>query len=177
VAAGVIAAILLIAGIAALALSDGGERQRAENRQRPERTPTPEESPTATPTATTVDEALFALRVIVDNSTGLLPEDAAEKILAEADKANEEFLKGEIEKALEHLGKADAVIAEALAEGTTSEETAASLYGGVALVREAMQAQAIEATPEEELDEGGDEDNSGPGNSENAPGKAKKEDD
>ncbi|MGH2693080.1 MAG: protein kinase domain-containing protein [Actinomycetota bacterium] len=171
-----IAAILLTTGITTLALmsGEGRDRTRDASRQSEEQTTPAEESPTPTPAATAVDEALFALRVIVQDSVGLLPEDAAEGILEEAEKANQEFMKGELKKAIEHLAIADAVIDASLAEGTTTAETADGLHEAVDLVRQTMLAQAppTEESPEEE--DGEENGDSGPGNSENAPGQIKK---
>ena len=172
-AAAIVAAILAIAGVTALALT-GEERRTGGRGQRTEEPSPAEDSPDPVPPPVSpVDESLFALRILIDESQGLFPDDAATKVLEEADKANEEFLEGELDKAFEHLDKADEEIDEAVAKGETTEETAAALHTGVALVRDAMQAEvpdALESPPAE-----GKGSDSAPGNSENAPGQLKKD--
>jgi hypothetical protein len=176
VAAGVVAAVVLVGGIAAMALTGDEERPGRERRQRSDKPRARAESPSPTPGATAVDEAFLVLSALVEDSSGLIPEDAAAGVLVEAEEARNQFLRGDVDQALHHLDIADAVIDAALAEGSTSEEIALALHEGVNLMRETMGVEATEELPEEGPGEEEEEDgDSGPGNSENAPGQIKKE--
>jgi serine/threonine-protein kinase len=170
--------VLVIGGILAVALTgdDSRERRRQNRRGGVE--------PTSSPSLTEVDAALLALVDLVDESSGLLPPDAAQGIVDEAGLAVEAYDAGDLDEAAGHLDFADAGIDAALAEGSTTEGTALLLHQGVAQLRTAMGLIAVPTdtpSPFDEGDEGeGDGDgDSGPGNSENAPGhkKGKEEDD
>ncbi len=177
----VLAAILLIAGIATLALTGGDEPSRDGGQRRAERTPVPEES-VAPPALLGVDEAVLSLQQLVGASVeaDLVSEEMGLEILEEQGKATEEYARGNVEKALEHLDHADEDIATA-ADAFASPDVAVSVHEAIDAVRQAMLATpTIEESPVDE--EGGDEDgeedeDSGPGNSENAPGHEKKDED
>jgi hypothetical protein len=176
-----IAGLLLIAGIAAIALT-GDDRQERRGRRgadRPRETPakvvpTTEGFPVDVPTAT----AAFHEAIRIGVAEGQLQEELGANVLEEVDKATEEYTKGELDKALEHLANAYTELHAGVAEGTVaSEATADDLSRGLEIIRIAMTESPVvvetpEEEPEEESDEGGD---SGPGNSENAPGQMKKE--
>ncbi len=179
-----VTAILLGAGIAALALAAGDERPGG--RRRAERTPPPEESPTA-PAVLGVEEAAGALQELVTTSAedGLVSEEVASKMLDESQKALDEYFHGNIEEAIKHLAEAETVIQVGLLDGSVrSEETGASLALTVEALEAAMLANPLaQETPddeEEDEEDGEGEGNggeSGPGNSEDAPGQQKKEKD
>jgi hypothetical protein len=165
--------VLVIGGILAVALTgdEGRERRRQNRRGGAE--------PTTSPSLTAVDGALLALVDLVDESSGLLPPDAAQGIVDEAALAVEAYEAEDLDGAIGHLAFADAGIEAALAEGTTSEETAVILHQGVAQLRAAMGLTAVPTETPSPFDEGDEDGDSGPGNSENAPGhnKGEEEDD
>ena len=177
-----IAAILLIGGIVALVMAGDerqGRRERA-GRDRPRETPA---SVTPTPPAI-VDVAATsaAFQALVDSAVaeGQLDAELGKKILEETDKAIDEYSKGELEKAVEHLSKVEEEVQVGLLEGeVASQETADVLLDAVATLRIAMsESPIVVESPPDEGDEGdGGGGDSGPGNSENAPGQMKKEGD
>jgi hypothetical protein len=178
----VLAAILLVVGIMALALSGANERDRDGRLRQAERSPTPEEQPTAADVLG-VAEATIAFQEIVASllEADLLSEEVAREALEDQQDATNAYAAGDLDSALKHLDDADADIESSLGEGAiASSDVAASLHEGIHALREAMLAapppSVIEESPAEEEDgdeeEGGD---SGPGNSENAPGHQKKE--
>ena len=184
----VLAAVLLGGGVMALTLAGDDERPGDERRggRRSERTPPPEE-PSAEPetpaTVLGVEQAILALRELVAASLedGLVTEEVAEEVLEEEAKATEEFAKGDLNKALEHLDHADADIETALAAGAvTTPDAATSFHAAIAALRQAMLAVAPPTIDEgeeegEEEGEGEEGEGSGPGKSEEAPGQQKKE--
>jgi serine/threonine-protein kinase len=177
-AAAGIAALVAIAGIAALALI-GDDRQG--RRDRPRETPTAAD-PTTPPPEVDVAGAAVAFQELVVSAVeaGQIDSDLGGRILDEVDKATEEYSKGELGKAFEHLGKVDTEVQVGLLEGgVVSEETADLLLRAVATLRTAMSEGPVipVTTPPEEPEENGERGEDGPGNSENAPGKSKKEDD
>jgi tRNA A-37 threonylcarbamoyl transferase component Bud32 len=131
-----------------------------------------------------VPVALAALEDLVIDlfETDQITEDLGRQILDEGRKAQDGYSGGDLEKAIEHLEHAHADVDAGLAEGrAASPQVAETLHGALDVVAGAMEAAPPPAdTPDEEapaVDEnegdGGDE---GPGNSENAPGQQKKDD-
>ena len=138
-----------------------------------------------------VDEAAAALQELVAVSVagGLVTEEVGFEVVEAGSKATEEYAKGDLNKALEHLDHADADVETALSAGAfASPDVAVSLHTAIDALRGAMLAEPPVEEPMDEgedegEDEGGEEEgdgeseDSGPGNSENAPGKQKKEKD
>jgi len=178
-AAAALAVVVAIVGISALALT--GDDRPERRGDRPRGTPA-EEAPTTAPAEVDLATATVAFQELVEGAfaAGELEEDLAGRILEEADKALEAHSKAEMEKAFEHLGKIETEVQVGLLEGTVaSEQTAELLLEAVATLRTAMSEEpAVPGTPIEE-DQGDTEEDgdSGPGNSENAPGQIRKDDD
>ena len=178
-AAAALAVVVAIVGISALALT--GDDRPERRGDRPRESPTAPD-PTTPPAEVDLAAAGVAFQELVEGAlaAGELEEDLAARILDEAEKALEEHSKGETEKAFEHLGQIETEVQVGKLEGTVaSEQTAELLLEAVATLRTAMSEEpAVPAAPPEE-DQGGDDEDgdSGPGNSEKAPGQIKKEDD
>lgn len=144
----------------------------------------PQESPTA-PAVLGVEEAAAALQGTVSSSAegGLLSEDVANEILEAAQKAMDEYFKGKTEEALKHLAEAQTAIQVGVLDGSiANEQTGTSLALAVEALEAAILANPLPQDPvdEEDGEEDGEEEDgedSGPGNSENAPGQKKKEED
>jgi serine/threonine-protein kinase len=176
-----VAAVIAIAVIAALALTGDDRTARRGQRDRPHETPTTTD-PTTPPPEIDVATATVAFEALVEQAAtaGELDEELASEILDEVGKATEESSKGELEKAVEHLGRIETEVQVGLLEGTVaSEETGELLLQGVATLRSAMSELPVTPiTPTESPKEDGeDSGDSGPGNSENAPGQIKKKGD
>jgi hypothetical protein len=178
-AAAALAVVVAIVGISALALT--GDDRPERRGDRPRGTPA-EEAPTTAPAEVDLAAATVAFQELVEGAfaAGELEEDLAGRILDEAEKALEEHSKGETEKAFEHLGKIETEVQVGLLDGTVaSEQTAELLLRAVATLRTAMSEEPVVPTtpPEENQGDGEEDGDSGPGNSENAPGQIRKDDD
>jgi hypothetical protein len=170
----IVAAGLALGIVAAFLLGDG-DRPGREGRERQEQK-APEPTVTTPPPVVDLAAAVAGLQEHVSAAyeSGELDEDVAKRIIEEADKATEEYSKGELEKAVEHLGQAETAIQVGLLEETLSSDLATLLMNDVSAIRAAMAAGAPTVEEEGESDEDSSGD-SGPGNSENAPGQVKKE--
>jgi eukaryotic-like serine/threonine-protein kinase len=167
----VVAALVGLVGLALVALTDGRDGSRREP-------PAAEE----TAAAVSVDQAIAGLDdVILEGAAaGEISDEASEKILERADAAANKYSEGDLDGALEELGKVRDETDAALAQGEiTSSVRADAIHEAVDLVAAAMQAsppppaEEESPPPEEEGDEGGDGGSgggSGPGSSEEAPG-------
>jgi hypothetical protein len=182
-AAAALAVVVAIVGISALALTgdDRPERSGRAGGDRPRVGPTAQD-PTTPPPEVDLAAAAVAFQELVEGAfaAGELEEDLAARILDEAEKALEEHSKGETEKAFEHLSEIETEVQVGLLEGTVaSEQTAELLLQAVATLRTAMSEELVVPTtpPEEDQGDGEEDGDSGSGNSENAPGQIKKEDD
>ena len=180
-AAAGIAALVAVAGIAALALTDDDPANRQGRRDRPRETPTAADPTTPAPEVDVAGAAAAFQELVVSAvDAGQIDSDLGGRILDEVEKATEEYSKGELDKAFEHLGKVDTEVQVGLLEGiVASEETAELLLRAVATLRTAMSEEPVTPATPTEGDQGDDDedDDSGPGNSENAPGQIKKEGD
>ncbi len=150
------AAVLAAIAVIALASREPGPAAQQAGREPAGQEQPPAEVPTA-PAAPSVGVALGGLEdVVVDAvETDQLSEDAGRKILEEGAKANEEYSKGELDKALEHLAEAHEVVDEAVAEGqVASPEVAEAVHAAIDVVAAAMEAAPPTAAPEESDDQG-----------------------
>jgi serine/threonine-protein kinase len=184
-----LAAALLVAGVLAIAMT-GREEPRRDRGDRPQQgaeiTPTPLET---TPALLGVADAALAFQELVEVSleAGLLEEEVALEALEDQQDALDAYASGDQDAALEHLDDADADIETSLAAGgIASSQVAVTLHDGIDVLRQAMlatPATTVEESPVEEGDgdddddQDEDEEDGGPGNSENAPGHVKKEED
>jgi tRNA A-37 threonylcarbamoyl transferase component Bud32 len=182
-----VAALLLVVGFLALTnLADrdrggrgggqgGGQGEGGGAQEQEEEPPPSDELPPP-------DEALAAFDDLLTTSVaeGTVTLDAANKIADKMDEAANKYEGGDLGGALEELDKAHEEVDKAADEGQiTSEEAFNALHEGIDVVAESMEASPPEIpVEEEEGDEGdgdegdGDEASSGPGNSEEAPGKS-----
>ena len=172
-----VAAVVLAAiGAIALANREPGVSGREDGRQTDGQEQPPAEEPT-TPAAP-VEPALGVLNAVLTEAVNAeeLTFDAAGTIADRADAAQEAWLAGDADKALEELSKAHEEVDKAFEDGEiASEETSAAIHEAISAVEGAVTASApVEETPTVE-EEGGDEGDGGPGNSENAPGHEKKD--
>jgi hypothetical protein len=156
------AAVLAVAGILALTLAGDDERpRRGAGRQGQGQPPPEEESPpaeeTPPPAPVAPEEALGTLNdvLVAAVSDGSLTFDAADKIGEKATAANEKYLAGDLEGAVEELGKTHEEVDKAASQGEIiSEETVVQLHQAIELVSASMQAAPPESPP---ADEGGDD--------------------
>ena len=170
---GLIAAVLLIGGVVALAVSlgsDGGRRREAEDRRN--RQPAVIDTTEPSPPPSAVEQALFALRLLVQEAGSVISSEAAEGILSEAAFAVDLFNSGDVEEALARLDLADASIDDALPDESTFD-LASALHRGVDLLRTAMGGESQVAV-DEKVKDGGSGSDKGPGNSGCPPGHEKK---
>jgi serine/threonine-protein kinase len=171
---GLIAAVLLIGGVVALAVSLGSDDgRRREGGEGKNRRPAALQTSEPSPPPSEVEQALFALRLLVQEAGAVIPADAAQGILAEAQLAVEAHERGDLDEALTRLEFADASIDQAFVDETTSD-LASALHRGVDLLRTTMGGDSQLELIEEPEGSGPDE---GPGNSENAPGHTKHDED
>jgi predicted Ser/Thr protein kinase len=172
------AAVLAVAGILALTLAGDRDRPAGRNRDRQEQGQPREESPAPPAEIPAPDVALGAFENLLEASVtdGTLTFEAADKIGSKANDAGDKYFEGELQPALDELSKAHEEVDKALSEGEiTSDETATALHQALDLVSASMQASPPEVPTEEEGEGNGDEESSGPGNSESAPGQEKKD--
>lgn len=175
----VAAAVLAVIGVVAATSGEpepaGGRTDRGGGGQA---RPSPEAEIPSVPVALAALEDL----VIDLFESDQITEDLGRQILDEGRKAQDGYSGGDLEKAIEHLEHAHADVDAGLAEGrVASPEVAETLHGALDVVTGAMRAAPppadtieVEAPAvDEDEGNGGDE---GPGNSENAPGQQKKDD-
>jgi serine/threonine-protein kinase len=139
----VAAAVLAIIGVIAAASREPDVSGRGEGRQDGQEEP-PAEEPTEA-AVLSVGEALGQLEDVVTETVeaGELSQETGQKVLEEAGKAFDEYSGGELEKALETLGKAHEEVDNAAAgdEGPFASPTAATaLHAAIDAVAEAMAA-------------------------------------
>ncbi|MGH2677743.1 MAG: Stk1 family PASTA domain-containing Ser/Thr kinase [Actinomycetota bacterium] len=177
------AAVLAVAGILALTLAGDGARPRnqggGQDRSQPEQAAPEQESPAPPAEIPAPDEALGAFEdlLVASVGDGTLTFKAAEKIGSKANDAGDKYFEGDLEGALAEVEAARKEADKAASQGEiTSEETLAALHQGLDVVAASMEAAPPEVATEEGDGEG-DEESSGPGNSENAPGREKKDGD
>jgi hypothetical protein len=159
-------AAFLIAALLTTALlgddrSDRQERRDQRRQDRAERTEPPAPEITDLPSALANLESTVAEAVAGETMTSSL----GDAVLGEAAKSVQEYEKGSLDKALEHLEHADDRVEDDLTEAQVTPESAETTRQAIALVASAMQS----APPEVQTDDG-DEDGDGPGNSEEGPG-------
>jgi hypothetical protein len=172
------AAVLALAGILALSLAGDEERggPRGDNRGQGE--PTEEGSPPPIEEDLPPDQALGAFEDLLAGAVGdgVLTFEAAEKIGSKANDAADAYFGGDLDRALDELGKARDEVDKAAAEGElTSGETATAIHQGIDLVAASMEAAPPDVPAEEEGDDEGDQESSGPGNGDSPPGQEKKD--
>jgi eukaryotic-like serine/threonine-protein kinase len=160
------AAVLAAAGILALTLAGDDERPRrgagrqGQGQGQPppgEESPPAEETTPPPPAPVAPEEALATLNDVLAAavSDGSLTFDAADKIGEKATAANEKYLAGDLEGAVEELGKTHEEVDKAASQGEIiSEETVVQLHQAIELVSASMQAAPPESPP---ADEGGDD--------------------
>ncbi|MDQ4005640.1 MAG: protein kinase, partial [Actinomycetota bacterium] len=123
-------AVLALAAVVGFALTRperaGDRRDRGTRAERPSPA---DEIPS-------IPEALTALEQTVEQSagTGGLDFEVGRKVLEEANKAAEEYGKGELDKALEHLEQGHRVVDEGLDQGIVSEGAAEDVHDAINVV-------------------------------------------
>jgi Protein kinase domain len=160
-----VAALIALIGIVALTLAgqeEPGQRQRPQ--QEAESPPPEEESPPPALEAASPEEAFGVLEAVVTDAVGSeqMTFGAAEDVLSKADEAANKYAEGDVDKALEELGKAHEEVDKNLGEGEiASEETASTVHEAINLVAATIEASAPteeSPPPEEEGDGDGDGD-------------------
>jgi eukaryotic-like serine/threonine-protein kinase len=155
----VAAAVLAAIGVIAAAARDPSPAEGRPGGETTGQQQPPAEEPAAP--APTVAQALGELEdVVIDLfETEQITEDLGGRILEEAGKASEEYSKGEVDKAIEHLDRAHAVVDEGAAEGLVEPGAPVdTLHGAIDVVAQAMQASP---PPTEAPEDDGDEDGEG----------------
>jgi hypothetical protein len=160
-----VAALIALIGIVALTLAgqdEPGQRQRQQ--EEVESPPPEEESPPPALEAASPEEAFGVLEAVVTDAveSEQMTFGAAEDVLSKADEAANKYAEGDVDKALEELGKAHEEVDKNLGEGEiASEETASTVHEAINLVAATIEASAPteeSPPPEEEGDGDGDGD-------------------
>lgn len=158
------AAVLAAIGVVAAASREPGPaRERADRQAARQEQPPAEE---ATPAVLSVPEALDRLEnAVIDLvEREQITEDVGRKVLEEARKASDEYSKGEVDKALEHIAKAHEEVVAGLEAGqAASPEAVAIVHAALDGVATAMEASPPPTLAPEDDDEGDDEGSVPPG--------------
>ncbi|MGH9169183.1 MAG: protein kinase domain-containing protein, partial [Acidimicrobiia bacterium] len=166
-----VAALIALIGIVALTLAgqdEPGQRRRQQQQD--------QESPPPALEAASPEEAFDILEDVVTEAVGAeqMSFGAAERVLSKADSAAEKYAEGDIDGALEELGKAHEEVDKSLGEGEiASEETASTVHQAIDLVAGTIQASAPAESPPPEEEEEDEEDEEGRGPPGNSRGKGK----